>query len=134
MVNIFTFAYSVILSVYIYSFPGNVQAKMLEEMDEEFGISGLVEEEFKPDKAKVLWNKWWNIDISGLVKKWHSFNFVYYGISKLLLLSRPILVTSLYAQLFVVLCAIKKSFLANKWSYEVLTWQWGYMCVVFSPE
>ena len=26
---------------------------MLEEMDEEFGISGLVEEEFKPFKKKV---------------------------------------------------------------------------------
>ena len=53
------------------------------------------------------------MDIRGLVKKWHSLNFVYYGISKLLLLSRPILVTSLRAQLFVVLSAIKKSFLAN---------------------
>lgn len=31
------------------------QAKMLEEMDEEFGISNLVEEEFKPkQKVKYL--------------------------------------------------------------------------------
>jgi hypothetical protein len=29
------------------------QARMLEEMDEEFGIGNLVEEEFKQDKTKV---------------------------------------------------------------------------------
>jgi hypothetical protein len=31
------------------------QARMLEEMDEEFGIGNLVEEEFKQDKTKVCY-------------------------------------------------------------------------------